>query len=443
MRTLYVRGSFHRAFIKAPYIIAAIITGLVSVGFGTVVDRVTEFASHMLKTQPLVFLALTPMAFGLSRWFVQKFGVAASGSGIPQVMAALSVDTHTRAQIEPLLNFKILLAKIVSGCLCLLGGGIVGREGPMVQVSAIIFLGVGDVFRKFKARVDYHSLIVAGGAAGVAAAFNTPLGGIVFAIEELLSQHFSKVRSALIVAVIIAGMVAQSFLGPYLYLGAVPLQTPKFSFIVPLLTVSALAGLMGGFFGKALIFTQTSIGDWSARRRLLWAVLCGFIVALFLVFMSDQAPYVTGGGTRLIRDILWQGKTVDFLLVLERFVVSLVTFISGCAGGIFAPSLAFGAALGKCLVYVFSGTDPVALTLIGMVSFLASVTRAPFTSMVLVTEMSDGHGLSLHVLLASLFAVGVARSVESRSYYHFQAEFYRRWITPQEPESDAESDQTR
>jgi H+/Cl- antiporter ClcA len=424
LRKIYSRGSMDRLVNKAPYIVAAIIAGLLSVAFGLTIDRVTEFTSHWLARYPLIFLIVTPVAFVSARWMVQAWAPAAAGSGIPQVMASLNVKTPTRDHVPQLLNLRILLVKMVSTTICLLGGGIVGREGPMVQIGAIVFLGVGRLFRRIMPRIDDYSLIVAGGAAGVAAAFNTPLGGIVFAIEELIDQHFSKVRSALIVGVIIAGMVAQLCLGPYLYFGSVDTQTPKINFLGPALIISLATGILGGLFGKILIKTQQLVSPWSGVRRLQWALLSGLLVAFGLVWMKDAAPYAVGGGTKLIRDILWNSESIQLDLVLQRFAGSVLTFVSGCAGGIFAPSLAFGAAFGKSLHVFFVGFDPIHLTLVGMVGFLAAVTRAPFTAMVLVTEMTDCHGMALYVLLASLFAVGVSRVVEPQSYYHFQSEFY-------------------
>jgi H+/Cl- antiporter ClcA len=424
LHKVYSRGSLDRLFIKAPYIVAGIVAGLVSVGFGLSIDRLTEFTAHVLTRYPWLFLIITPLAFVSSRWMVQAWAPTAAGSGIPQVMASLDLRTATREHVPHLLNMRVLIVKILSCSLCLLGGGIVGREGPMVQIGAILFLSIGSLFKRFMNRVDDYSLIVAGGAAGVAAAFNTPLGGIVFAIEELINEHFSKVRSALIVGVIIAGMVAQLCLGPYLYFEAVQIRVPGSSFLLPALIISLATGIMGGLFGKVLINTQQWLGSWSGARRLQWAALCGLLVALGLIVMKDSAPYAVGGGTQLIRDILWNSETVHLDLVLQRFLATLITFISGCAGGIFAPSLAMGAAFAKSLQPFFTNFDPVNLTLVGMVGFLAAVTRAPFTAMVLVTEMTDGHGLALYVLLASLFAVGVSRVVEPRSYYHFQSQVY-------------------
>ncbi len=432
LRNIYDSSGLQRLLAKTPYIIAATVAGLISVAFGRVIDFMTDLSTGWLVQIPYLFLVLTPLSFVAARWIVQVLGLPAAGSGIPQVMASLHSQARAWAGIDRLLSFRVLLAKILSCSVCLLGGGLVGREGPMVQISAIVFLGVGRRLRKFIPKIDDYSLIVAGGAAGVAAAFNTPLGGIVFAIEELIDQHFGKVKSALIVGVIIAGMVAQSIVGPYLYLGTVKLETPGISFLVPMFTISLLLGILGGFFGKTLIKIQLKIGGWAPVRRLQWACFCGVLVAIGLILMKNEASYAVGGGTKLIRDILWDSQSVDPGLLLQRYTGSLFSFLSGCAGGIFAPSLAFGAAFGKATEVLFNGYDPVALTLIGMASFLAAVTRAPFTSMVLVTEMSDCHSIALFVLLASLIAVGIAKVVEPISYYHFQSEMYLNQIMPRQ-----------
>jgi H+/Cl- antiporter ClcA len=207
---------------------------------------------HERHTHAFGFLIFKPLSFVLARWLVQRFAPAAAGSGIPQVMASLNLHSEQKPLLEFILNIKVLLTKIVSCCICLLGGGLVGREGPMVQISAIIFLHVGRFFRRFLPKIDDYSLIVTGGAAGVAAAFNTPLGGIVFAIEELIDQHFSKIRSALIVGVIIADMVAQSLIGPHLFFGEVRYQMPKIGVVGAVLFISLAAGILGGAVWQAL-----------------------------------------------------------------------------------------------------------------------------------------------------------------------------------------------
>lgn len=419
-------GEGHRLLLKLPFILFGLLVGLIAVGFAKASEEATELFYKALEHSSYWTLLLTPLGFMLSRYLVHRFAPTASGSGIPQVMASLELATQnessTQTFIQRLLSFRVIAVKIGSNLVCLVGGGISGREGPMVQIAASLFLSLGHWMKRWFPKLDATTLIASGGAAGIAAAFNTPLGGIVFAIEELIGEHFTRVRSSMIITVIIAGMVAQSLIGSYLMFGSPHLETASWNLILPTILLAAFLGGLGGLTGKIFIEGQTWIAERSPKIKIAIAGLLGFLVALLILIMPLH--YGAGGGIPLIRDLLWKNLNIPWWMGFTKWLGMMFSFLSGVAGGYFAPSLAVGALMGKFAQLLFPHVDASTLILVGMVSYLSSVARAPFTSLVLVSEMSNGHTVIMPLMLGSLIGLGVARFVEKRSYYEYQAHFW-------------------
>ncbi len=362
-----------------------------------------------------------------------RFAPAAAGSGIPQAVAALDLADDNPGVLSRLLGFRILVVKIFSNFFALLGGGVAGREGPMVQIGASIFLALGQKLRRYFPKLDNSTLIASGGAAGIAAAFNTPLGGIVFAIEELIGPHFHRMRSSMLIAVIIAGLVAQSLVGPYLVFGSLNLAPPDFAIIGPTLFVSSFMGVLGGLSCKLFMTMHTWLAPQSTKRKYLATGVLGLLLGILLTFTDPES--IAGGGIPLVRELLWKPGMISPWLGLEKWFGMILTFMSGIAGGFFAPALAVGAIFGKIAAQLFALPHASTLVLIGMVSLLSSMARAPFTALVLVSEMSNSHAVILPLMIASLVGMFVSRLVEKRSYYHFQSEHWKMQLSTSEKTS--------
>ena len=219
-----------------------------------------------------------------------KYGPYARTSGIPQVRAAIELDTtNYNKKIKKLLSIKILFIKVVSGLFMILGGGAVGKEGPIIQLSGIVFKKFNDWLPSWWPPISKRNMITAGAAAGLAAAFNTPLGGIVFAIEELTKTHFSYFKTALFTAVIIAGLTAQGILGPYLYLGFPDVTHIKSSIIFALLIVSIISGLLGSYMSMIIL----AIFRWKKSfkftyQHVLYIVACALVMASIAFFLDPE-----------------------------------------------------------------------------------------------------------------------------------------------------------
>jgi H+/Cl- antiporter ClcA len=417
---------------RAGLIAAAVLVGMVAVGYSKLYKAAERFSITTFDAHPLWLIAAAPASFVLAWWLVSRFAPRAGGSGIPQVMAAVDLQDARvdRSWIAPLLGLRVALVKIVSSAVCVAGGGVVGREGPTLQVSASIFYTIGGRIRAFSPMVALESWMLAGAAAGMAAAFNTPLGGIVYAVEELASKFFWRVRTTVLSAVLVAGLVSQWLVGSYLYLGFPRIGDVGFSVIPAAFVVGVAGGALGAAFGDATFRLHGWLRRRIAVRRvktgLAVAVLCGLaLAALHLVDARAIGP-----GNRLTSDILG-GETVGNLeLIAVRFAGTMVSYISGAGGGIFAPSLAIGASLGSWVSSWWSGSNAVLLALLGMIAVLTGVTRAPFTSFVLILEMTDRHSAIFPMMLAALVALGSARVVGTASFYELSKRAILRELEP-------------
>ena len=210
----------HNILQAIPFWIASLVAGLLAVAYSAAFSYFESRTFNVLQYHSWGIFILSPVCFLIAWWLVVKYGPYARTSGIPQVRAAIELDTtNYNKKIKKLLSIKILFIKVVSGLFMIVGGGAVGKEGPIIQLSGIVFKKFNDWLPSWWPPISKRNMITAGAAAGLAAAFNTPLGGIVFAIEELTQTHFSYFKTALFTAVIIAGLTAQGILGPYLYLG--------------------------------------------------------------------------------------------------------------------------------------------------------------------------------------------------------------------------------
>jgi Chloride channel protein EriC len=404
----------HKILFNLPFWIGAGLIALVSVGYNKLFAICEEFAlrhAHdglLLWTAPLALLA----SFLIGHFFSKE----AIGSGIPQVIVSVELAERKSSYLEKLLSIPMLLAKIAGSCICVLGGGITGREGPTLQVSAAIFYQLNRIWPKSLARPQLPAFILAGGAAGLASAFNTPLGGVVFAIEELAKTHISLIRTAIFQAVIIAGILAQIFLGNYLYIGETHFGQFPFATFVQTILIAAIVGAISSVFSEGLY----RITKWRAKQNLtlkiVMTLLCGVALSGVYYFCGSE----TAGAGKTIMQQLLDPNTVavpDFLLPIARILGNFFTYIGGVIGGVFAPSLASGAALGQQLSLLFGFESVRLMVLVGMVAFLTGLTRTPFTSFVLVLEMSSSHEVILYLMLSSIVANLAAKLCFKDSFY--------------------------
>ncbi len=409
----------HNILQAIPFWVASLIAGLLAVAYSAAFSFFEGQTFNVLQYHSWGIFILSPICFLIAWWLVVKYGPYARTSGIPQVRAAIELDTtNYDKKIKKLLSLKILVVKVVSGLFMILGGGAVGKEGPVIQLSGIVFKKFNDWLPSWWPPISKRNMITAGAAAGLAAAFNTPLGGIVFAIEELTKTHFSYFKTALFTAVIIAGLTAQGILGPYLYLGFPDVTHIKNSIVFALLIVSILTGLLGSYMSVIIL----RIFRWKKSfkftyQHVLYVVVCALLMATIAYFID---PAILGSGRNIMLTTLFSSdKYVHWYTAFFRIVGPILSFGTGASAGIFAPSIAAGASIGSFMAGLFneSASNANLLILCGMVGFLTGVTRTPFTSAILVLEMTDRHSVIFYLLIAGMLAGLVSLFVDKHSLY--------------------------
>jgi len=407
-------------FLQAiPFWIASLLTGLVAVLYAKLFVFAENGTFYILHHHASWLFIITPSCFILSWWVVMKFSPYARGSGIPQVMASIELATPRYIdKVNKLLSIRVILIKMLSSLIMIFGGGVIGREGPTIQIAGSVFRSVNQWLPSWWPKISKKNMIMTGAAAGLAAAFNTPLGGIVFAVEELTKTHISYFKTALFTAIIIAGLTAQALLGPYLYLGYPDVSGLSKYIFFWVLIVAVVAGLLGSIMSKIILLLLR----WKATFKFKWQhvvyiVICALsIVSLAYVF--DHS--VLGSGKELMtRSLFSNDKYSSIQTPLMRIAGPILSFTTGAAGGVFAPSLGCGAAIGSYLsgLLHLSETNSNIIILSGMVAFLTGVTRSPFTSAILVLEMTDRHNVIFHLMIAGMTASLVSLLIDRHSFY--------------------------
>jgi len=363
---------------------------------------------------PLIWM---PASTAAIVWLTRRWMAGAAGSGIPQVMAALSTDVEPSSR-HLFVSLKLAVAKLFMTTWGLLAGLSMGREGPSVQLAAGV-MHHARCWLPERTHVTPHGLLMAGGAAGIAAAFNTPLGGVMFAIEELSRRPEQRSNGLILGAIVLAGLMAVSVYGNATYFGVIRVDSPSWALLLPGVAVALACGMAGGLFSRLLVMSLAGRSDdvfsrYRRRRPVLFAAGCGLAVAVLGVVSFGD---VYGSGYLHTRTMLETGgDSHSPLYVLLKFVATWLTAWSGVPGGIFAPSLAIGGALGQDVAQWLSYPNAPTLIALGMAGFLAAVTQAPLTAFIIVMEMVDGHALVLSLMGTALLASGVSRLISAPLY---------------------------
>ena len=352
-------------------------------------------------------LILTPVVFGLLTWVTEGRLRATRGSGIPQVIGTLHIENEGfRARM---LSLPIAAGKMVLTLIALTVGASIGREGPTVHVGAALFYSMARRFG-FNDPKAASRFILAGGAAGIAAAFNTPLAGVVFAIEELAGTFEHRFSGLLLTAVIIGGVVSLGIMGNYSYFGEVQASLPLGHAWLAVLLTGVICGLLGGLFARLILLNRHGplalIGGLRARQPVLFAVGCG--LALALLGMGSHST-IYGTGYDQARAIVQGTASMPGQgFGIEKLLANVVSYWAGIPGGIFSPALAVGAGLGQNIAHFLPGAPVAAVVLLGMSAYLAGVTGAPLTSAVIAMELTNNQDMVIPIMAACLLARAAA-----------------------------------
>ena len=411
----------------------ALAVGFLAVGFAMVADYAAEWNIDFFEEHTAWALLLPPIVFPLSVWLINRLFWGAGGGGIPQV---IKVIRHPKPRLtDRLLGWRAFLGKLILTPLVLASGAAMGREGPTVQIGAAM-MGFAHRFPGVARLFDSRSLIIAGGAAGVAAAFNTPLGGLMFAFEELSHKKAMRRTSSLLMAIVLAGLVTLVLQGNYSYFGYSNATIDWSEEWVTILSLGIFAGLIGGLYGRLMIMVVSPkgrIGGLRARHPYWFAAGCGVIVsAMAWVFGAE----VLGAGYTETKMALQDEQALSPMYWLVKFTSTLVSFASGAPGGVFSPTLSIGAGFGHFYANLIDH-EAAPLMLLAMVGVLSAVTHCPITAFVIVLEMVDNHELVMPLIFVSAVATQVSKRLLPSSIYQLLANHIKVSFAAPVPETPA------
>jgi chloride channel protein, CIC family len=357
-------------------------------------------------------------------WLVQRFSSYASGSGVPEVKAALS----GALPLAPLR--RIILVKFVGGILSIGSGMALGPEGPGVQMGAVGARLLGTLFRRSWA--DLQAMIAAGAGAGIAVAFNAPIAGAIFVFEELVRRYETRTALVVLGATSTAILVSRFLLGdgPELHvvvsdqMSAATDQLPYAAIATwPLyLALGILTGAVAALYNK-LIIGALSLSDrlskWPVEAK---AAVIGAIVGTVGWF----SPELIGTGENIMQKMLTGGAAAGEILVIFviRYFLGGVCYAARTPGGLFAPLLALGALLGFLFgtlcaaAFPTIGIEPQVLAVVGMSAFFTGVVRTPITGIVLVIEMTAAYTSIMPMLVTCFTALLSTFLLESPPIYY-------------------------
>jgi CIC family chloride channel protein len=405
--------------------LVGILAGLLGVAFEKAVDwmqqqrlaSIAQVADYWFLAWPLAFIGSALLAM-CGYYLVRRFAPEASGSGIPEIEGALE-------ELRPVRWWRVIPVKFVGGIGTLGAGMVLGREGPTVQMGANVGKMLVDIFRLRSAEAR-HSLLATGAAAGLSAAFNAPLAGILFIIEEMRLQFRYSLISikAVFIGVIMSSIVFRIFNGEGAVVEVGKLASAPLNTLWLYLVLGMVFGVVGVMF-NALIFRTQDLFQRLHGGNMRKVLLIGGLLGGLCGVLGLIQPEAAGGGFALIPIAAAGNYTLGMLLFIfiARIVTTLLCFGSGAPGGIFAPMLAlgtlFGTAFGMACAAYFPqyGIEPGTFAIAGMGALFAATVRAPLTGIVLVLEMTDNYQLILPMIITCLGATLLAQFLGGKPLY--------------------------
>ncbi len=377
-----------------------------------------------------------PMLGGLAAGpIIARFAREAKGHGVPEVMAAIALRG---GKMRP----RVVVAKVAASALCIGSGGSAGREGPIVQVGSALGSAVGQWLRVSSERI--RTLVACGAAAGIAATFNAPIAGVIFSAEIILGELHLGDLGSVVISAVTAATVARVFLGdrPAFAIPDYGVRTPWEVLLYALLGLLAAVAAVG--FIRILYWFEDRFDSWKAPESLKPAVGGLMLGALAVAYpsllargivppgeahagsaLADNLPHVFGSGFATIEGALLGNLSLGLLLALVflKPLATSLTLGSGNSGGVFAPALFTGAALGGAfgrvveLIAPGATAGPGAFATVGMAAVFAGAARAPFTAILIVFEMTNDYRLIVPLMAGVIIATITAERLHKESIY--------------------------
>jgi len=403
-------------------LIVGIGAGLGAVLFRRLIDWIHNFAYNdiagiLAEWYPLHLIVIPALGGAIVGPLVYYFAREAKGHGVPEVMEALELRG---GKIRP----RVVVVKSLASSVCIASGGSVGREGPIAQIGSALGSLIGQLLKLSEDRV--RTLVACGAAGGIAATFNAPIAGAVFALEVLLRRFGSVYFGAVVISAVTADVIAHYFEGD-----SRTFLTPEYTMQSPwellLYTLMGfIAALAAVGFSRLLYFSEDIWGLIripEPAKPLLGGILLGLLG--IISYQIDGFPRIFGVGYETIENTLFSQLTlqVTFGLLLLKLVATTLTLGSGGSGGIFAPSLFMGAMLGASFGQIAHTIFPEivapsgAYALVGMAAFFGGAAHAPITAILILFEMTGDYQIILPLMLSTVLSTIVSRNLSPDSIY--------------------------
>lgn len=403
-RLIHLMLPMHRQHIVM-FGVAALLVGLIAAVFSLGINWAIATFQRAEAARPWLPFVLCPVGLGTIVFVTRTVFPGAQGSGIPQAMAGLRMPNPR--QVDRLLSWRIAIGKLsltLAGFLC---GASIGKEGPIVQIGCSVMNNIGRIGLPRTIGLQ-KLLIVAGGAAGISSAFNAPLAGAVFAIEEMAHHYDLVTGRSVLIAAMLSGLALYAVFGADFYFGSSQAHLPFGVGWLVIPVCGVVGGLAGGLFSQILVSPLRVLPRWlgtlARDRPVPFAAGCGLVLAGLgwlsggLVFNSSYAAARAAvHGTTLL----------PLAFAPLKWAATLVSYLSGIPGGIFAPSLAVGAGVGAMLsrlvllLHLLPNLPVDAVAMIGMAGYFAGVVQSPLTAAVIVVEMTNDPAMTVAVGLAA------------------------------------------
>ena len=413
------------------FIVASIATGTAALLFN-LADRLSvTFRAFLLRGESLWGLEIDPnlgtgIAMGLSIvgiWLAMtlrdRYFQGTQGTGIPQVMASLDVDADDPLRGH-MLSWRIAVGKALLLMIGIYAGATIGREGPSVHVGAcLIYLMAG--WGHFPSWAVQRGLILAGGAAGIAAAFNAPVAGTVFAIEEIGRSFEKKNVGLIMLAVAVACTACWVYLGDYVFYGKIDTSLTSPGQWLVIIPIAIVAGFLGGCFSRGVVGCTAWVNRTLRNHRMLLPLGLGLALAL-VGLASDGMSYGSGYDEALA--ILQHETEMPFSYPLAKAAGNFISLISGIPGGLFDPSFSVGASLGQLSAPLFPEVDARAISMIAMTAYFTGVVRSPITSVVILLEMTTARDMAMPLFVAAVIAYEASKLICKTPIYEALADIF-------------------
>ncbi|MDX2082740.1 MAG: chloride channel protein [Rickettsiales bacterium] len=379
-------------------VFVAVISAIFIIKYCELFDDLGIVAKKRLENHPLATFFITPIFFWISAYICRAYSQLASGNKLHLAFDELKKDPNNFDKVSTFLNIRLVMIKAISSLIANLGGGALGKEGPSVHMSAGIFAVLANRYKRFLPKISLENWVFAGTACGLAIAFNAPIAGIVFVIEKLAKRKFKNFGNNIIWTLVMIAIVTIIFHKPHPLFNFHNLVFKTENESLWLIFTAITCGVLALAFQATNSFFYAKIFNIKSNWWHLIPVSAGIIVAYINFYCGI---YSFSGGIFTAQEALSNSSQIlSYKEVGGRILNTIITFASGCAGGLIAPSIAIGTGIGS-IISILSDHEIDVFLLIGMVSFLGAVLGEPITAAIIVFETTGQDWQNIPFLIAA------------------------------------------